>query len=267
LSTPLASALNRDRLVVLAGLAALTLLAWAYMVKEAHELSLSGICQCAGMKMSGPDLHSWSAVSLLPLGFMWAEMMVAMMLPSATPMILVFARINRQHRENHQPYVSTTMFVLGYFVAWAGFSAIAAVAQWGLHGAALLSAKMVSTSGSLGAALLIAAGIFQWTPLKNACLRHCRSPLSFLLNDWRPGRRGALIMGLRHGSYCIGCCWLLMVLLFVAGVMNLWWIGLLTLFVLAEKVAPPAWRLGQVAGAILIGCGILMFTGQLSPQG
>jgi predicted metal-binding membrane protein len=264
---PLASTLNRDRWVVLAGLAALTLLAWAYMVKEAREFSLSGICQCAGMKMSGPDLHPWSAVSLLALGFMWVEMMVAMMLPSATPMILVFAQLNRQHRENHKPYVSTAVFVLGYLVAWAGFSAVAAAAQWGLHGAALISPKMVTQSRTLGATLLIAAGLFQWTPLKNACLKHCRSPLNFLLNDWRDGRRGALIMGLRHGSYCIGCCWLLMVLLFVAGVMNLWWIGLLTLFVLAEKVAPPAWRLGQVAGAILIGWGVLMLTSHVPPQG
>jgi predicted metal-binding membrane protein len=267
LSTPLASALNRDRWVVLAGLAALMVVAWVYMVQEARELSLSGMCQCAGMKMSGPDLHAWSAVSLLALGFMWVEMMVAMMLPSATPMILVFAQLHRQHRENHQPYVSTAVFVLGYLCAWAGFSAMAAAAQWGLHGAALLSPKMVSSSRMLGAALLIAAGIFQWTPLKNACLRHCRSPLNFLLNEWRDGRLGALIMGLRQGSYCIGCCWLLMVLLFVAGVMNLWWIGLLTLFVLAEKVAPPAWRLGQMAGAILIGWGILMLTGHVPAQG
>jgi predicted metal-binding membrane protein len=264
---PLASMLNRDRWVVLSGLAAITLLAWAYMVKEAREFSLSGICQCAGMKMSGPDLHPWSVVSLLALGFMWVEMMVAMMLPSATPMILVFARLNRQRRENHQPYVSTAVFVLGYLGAWAGFSALAAVAQWGLHGAALLSAKMVTRSRTLGVALLIAAGLFQWTPLKNACLKHCRSPLNFLLNDWREGRRGALLMGLRHGSYCIGCCWLLMVLLFVAGVMNLWWIGLLTLFVLAEKVTPPAWRLGRVAGAILIGWGVLMLTSHVPSQG
>ena len=267
MSTLLASALNRDRWVVLAGLAGLTLLAWAYMVQEARELSLSGMCQCAGMKMSGPDLHPWSALSLLALGCMWAEMMVAMMLPSATPMILVFARLNRQRMENHQPYVSTAVFVLGYLGAWAGFSALVAAAQWGLHGAALLSPNMVSQSRPLGAALLMAAGIFQWTPLKHACLRHCRSPLSFLLNDWREGRRGALIMGLRHGSYCIGCCWLLMVLLFVAGVMNLWWIGLLTMFVLAEKLAPPAWRLGQVAGVILIGWGILMLSGHVLPQG
>jgi predicted metal-binding membrane protein len=198
---------------------------------------------------------------LVPLFLMWAEMMIAMMLPSAAPMVLTFTLVNRRRQAQELPYVSTVVFVLGYLAVWTGFSAIAAVAQWALHSAALLSPLMTSRSSLLAGALLVAAGLFQCTPLKHACLKHCRSPLSFLLNDWREGPAGALIMGLRHGFYCTGCCGLLMGLLFVAGVMNLWWVGLITLFVLIEKIAPKSWPVGSLAGGILFVCGVLMIVG------
>lgn len=250
--------LKRDRFVIVAALLAISLLAWGYMVYEARAMTLTGVCRCAGMKMSGPDTSAWSSATLIPLFLMWAEMMVAMMIPSAAPMILTFAAVNRKRREQEKPFVPTGIFLLGYIIVWTGFSALAAVAQWALHGTALLSPKMVSTSPVLAGTLLVAAGMFQWTPLKNACLSHCRSPLSFLMTDWREGKRGALLMGLKHGVYCTGCCWFLMTLLFVAGVMNMWWVALIAVLVLIEKIAPRGIWFARVAGVGLAGWGIWM---------
>jgi len=240
--------LKRDRLIVLAALIGLSFLAWAYMAREARSMNLTGICCCAGMKMSGPDLNPWYAAALRPLFLMWAEMMVAMMLPSAAPMILTFAMVNRKRREQQEPFVPTLVFVLGYLVVWTVFSAAAALAQWALHSLALLSPKMTSTSPWVAGTLLIAAGIFQWTPLKRACLKHCRTPLGFLTIDWREGTRGAFLMGLKHGAFCTGCCWALMALLFVAGAMNMWWVALIAFFVLVEKLAPRGLWIGNLAG-------------------
>src|SRR6266853_671979 len=164
-SLSLESLLKRDRVIIVAGLAAITLVAWFYMVHEARGMMSTGVCKCAGMKMSGPDIQSWSAGQLVPLFLMWAEMMVAMMIPSAAPMVLTFATVNRKRREREEPYVPTGMFLLGYLAVWTAFSALAALAQWMLHSTALLSPMMVSTSPVLGGLLLIAAGVFQWTPL------------------------------------------------------------------------------------------------------
>lgn len=248
----LESALKRDRVIILAGLSGLTLLAWAYMWHEASAMVSTGVCKCAGMKMSSPDMQTWAASQLLPLFLMWAEMMIAMMVPSAAPMVLMFGAVNRKRREAERPFVPTGMFLLGYLVVWTLFSAIAALAQWMLHAKALLSPMMASTSPFFGGAILLVAGVFQWTPLKQACLRHCRSPLSFLLTDWREGRLGALIMGIKHGAACTGCCWMLMALLFVAGVMNMWWVAAITILVLLEKVLPHGLQIGRAAGVALV---------------
>lgn len=248
--------LKRDRWIVLAVLALTILPAWGYMVHEARGMNLTGMCCCAGMKMSGPDTDPWSTATLAPLFLMWAEMMVAMMLPSATPMILMFAKVQRNRREQERPFVATGIFLLGYLVVWTGFSAVAAALQWALHGQSLLSPMMVSTSPWFGAALLIAAGIFQWTPLKNACLTNCASPLTFLMTSWREGKWGAFAMGLKHGLQCAGCCWSLMLLLFVAGVMNVWWIAILTVLVLIEKVARRGLWIGKLAGIVFGGWGV-----------
>ncbi len=251
MSPALESLLKRDRLVVIAAVGGITVLAWAYMVHEARAMNLTGVCCCAGMKMSGPDVNPWSPATLVPLFLMWAQMMVAMMIPSAAPMILMFASVQRKRREQERPFVPTGIFLFGYLVVWTAFSALAAIAQWMLHAKALLSPMMVGTSSVLGGTLLICAGVFQWLPLKNACLAHCRSPMTFLLSDWREGKLGALTIGLKHGAYCAGCCWILMMLLFVAGVMNIWWIAILTIFVLAEKVLPTRWLIGKAAGTLL----------------
>jgi predicted metal-binding membrane protein len=189
---------------------------------------------------------------------MWAVMMVAMVVPTATAMILAFATINRRRRMQEQPYVPTAIFLGGYVIVWTGFSALATLTQWGLHETALLSPMMVSTSPILGGLLLLTAGVYQWTSLKSACLKHCRSPLGFLMTDWREGPRGALIMGLRHGMFCTVCCWFLMALLFVAGVMNLLWVATITLFVLVEKVVPRGDIVGRVAGGVLVIAGLVL---------
>src|SRR5712691_337191 len=159
-SLSIESLLKRDRVVVLAALAALCGLAWAYMIGEARAMIDTGVCACAGMKMSGPDVQAWSPAQLVPLFLMWAEMMVAMMVPSAAPIVLTFAAVNRKRREQERPFVPTGIFLLGYLAVWAGFSALAAIAQWVLHATALLSPMMVSTSPILGGILLIAAGVF-----------------------------------------------------------------------------------------------------------
>jgi predicted metal-binding membrane protein len=254
--------LKRDRIIVLATLAITLLLAWGYMVREARGMTVTGACCCAGMAMSGPDLNPWAINTLPPLFLMWAEMMVAMMLPSVTPMILSYAKLRRTRWEKAQPFAATGVFVLGYLAVWTGFSALAALAQWALHAKALLSPLMVGTSPVLGGALLIAAGVFQWTPLKNACLASCCSPREFLMSRWSEGSRGAFVMGLKHGARCAGCCWFLMLLLFVAGVMNLGWIAIITVLVLIERIAPRGPLLGKIAGALFVVWGVWMIAVQ-----
>lgn len=232
----------RDRTVVLSGLVFITALSWAYMWRLARD----------PMAMCMVNMNPWSTADLFALFAMWAVMMVAMMIPSASPMILAFAGVNRTRRAHSLPYVATSAFVLGYVAAWTGFSLGATLAQEALHSVALISSMGVSTSRVLGGILLMAAGVFQWTPLKNACLRHCRSPLGFILTEWRDGGWGAFRMGLRHGAYCIGCCWLLMALLFVAGVMNLWWVAAIAVFVLVEKITPAGPWIARATGVLLM---------------
>lgn len=250
--------LRRDRVVVAAALAVLTVAAWFYLLHLASEMSSMTMPDMPGMAMAMPAMHAWSWVELGALVVMWSVMMVAMMLPSAAPMILMFAAINRRRREQPGPLVPTAAFVAGYLLVWTGFSVLASLAQWGLHAAALLSPMMVSTSPWLGGVLLVAAGVFQWSPLKQACLNGCRSPLSFIIGRWRPGRSGALRMGLEHGAYCLGCCWLLMAMLFVAGVMNLLWVAAIAAFVLLEKAVPRGELVSRVAGVALVGGGGLL---------
>ena len=252
-STALAAVLKRDRMIVLTGLAGITALAWAYIGYLAWDMGHMDM----SMDMAMPHMQTWGAMDLVLLCVMWAVMMVAMMVPSAAPMLLMFTTINRRRR-TQQPYVPTTIFLAGYLLVWTGFSVLAMLAQWGLHSTALLSSMMVSTSPVLGGLVLLAAGGFQWTPLKYTCLTHCRSPLGFLMTDWREGHRGALIMGLRHGMYCVGCCWFLMALLFVAGVMNLLWVAAIAAFVLVEKVVPRGDLVGRIAGGGLVVAGLVM---------
>ena len=260
LSTEVAEAvLTRDRIIVICGLAVITALAWAYVSHLAAGMRSTDV----GMEMVTPRMQVWGVADFILTLIMWAVMMVAMMTPSATPMVLMFAGVNRRRREQQAPYAPTGVFLLGYLVVWAGFSVLATAAQWALHSASLLSPSMAGTSPLLGGGLLLAAGIYQWTPLKHACLSKCRSPLGFVLSEWREGRWGSFTMGLKHGGYCAGCCWSLMALLFVAGVMNLIWVAAIAGFVLLEKVAPAGDRVGRVAGVLLIIWGASVGAGAL----
>jgi predicted metal-binding membrane protein len=252
---PLEAVLKRDRLVVLGGVILLAGLGWAYLVMMAAGMDLEPTGESA-RALAAPRLEAWSPGYFAMMLSMWTVMMVAMMLPSAAPLLLVYARIARQNREQGQPIAPTGAFAAGYLLAWTAFSVAATLLQWGLERAALLSPMMVASTPYLGALLLIGAGVYQLTPLKRACLAHCRSPLAFLMHHWRTGLGGAIRMGLEHGAYCIGCCWFLMALLFVGGVMNLLWIAAISIFVLLEKVAPRGEMVAIAAGAVLVAAGV-----------
>ena len=268
----LEAAVRRDRLVVGIALAAVVSLSWAYLLAGAGmdmsalemtrmlQLGMAGGMsegRTAGMAMMTPAV--WTPGYAVLMFFMWWVMMVAMMLSSAAPMILLFATVNRKQRETSHPHVATSIFAAGYLAAWAGFSLVAVILQWGFERTGILSPMLVATNAIFGGVLLLAAGVYQLTPIKHACLRHCRSPLAFLSAHWRPGARGALRMGLMHGAFCVGCCWFLMGLLFFGGVMNLYWIAGIALFVLFEKTVPAGHWLGYAAGVALLvwGAGML----------
>jgi predicted metal-binding membrane protein len=246
---PLAALLARDRALIGGGLGALVLAAWGYLVYLQRAMAMD--------PMAG-HVMPWTAADLVFTVVMWAVMMVGMMLPAAARVILLFAAVNRKRREQGGAGVPTAIFVAGYLLVWSGFSLAAALAQWGLHTATLLSPMLSTTSPVVGGALLVAAGVYQLTPLKERCLAHCRSPLGFFMTEWRDGAAGALRMGLRHGTYCLGCCWILMGVLFVTGVMNLLWVAAIAAFVLLEKVAPAGHRIGRAASWALIAAGLVV---------
>jgi predicted metal-binding membrane protein len=237
--------LRRDRAIVATALVAIVVLAWSYLLFAAGSDTAMGI---GGAMTPMP----WTLATFGVMVVMWIMMMIAMMLPSAASMILLFATIDRRKAARGSPYRVTGLFALGYLVVWAAFGVAATSAQWGLEQARLLSPAMAAGSSALAGALLLLAGLYQMTPLKQACLRQCRSPLDFLTRYWRAGPSGAFGMGLRHGIFCLGCCWAAMALLFVGGVMNLFWIAALALFVLLEKVVPAGRLLGRAGGIGLI---------------
>jgi predicted metal-binding membrane protein len=245
----------------LAGLGAITVAAWVYVVVTARRMT-SGSAGMRGQSMAPAmdamaGVQPWTATEFGLRLAMWAVMMVAMMVPTAAPMTLMYAAVARKAAAQHNPVAPTFVFVAGYITMWTMFSLVATAAQYALDQAALLSPMMVSKSAAFGAALLIAAGVYQLTPLKNACLRNCRAPAHFLSRYWRTGNLGAFRMGLRLGAYCIGCCWILMGLLFVGGVMNLLWIAAIAIFVLLEKTIPFGDVSGRFAGAAMILVGAL----------
>ena len=237
--------------MIVAALVAVVALAWLYLFHEAADMHAAMAGMDRTMAMPAKD-----AVELLLLLAMWFVMMVGMMLPSVAPVILTFATVNRNRRARGQHYVSTALFTSGYLLAWLGFSIAATVAQWGLERATLLSPMdMMIDSRWLGGLLFLAAGLYQFTPAKLACLRVCRSPIDFVVNHWRDGMAGALRMGLAHGLYCLGCCWILMLLLFVGGVMNLFWVAVLGAAVLVEKLSTGPW-IGRIGGGLLAAYGV-----------
>jgi predicted metal-binding membrane protein len=236
---------RRDRAVAALALLSVIAIAWAWLFRMQPGTG-------AGMAMAMPGMHSWSGLDVLFLFLMWAVMMAAMMLPSAAPMILLVATVHRRRPDRGSPAAATAIFAAGYLLVWTLFSVAAALSQWGLHQAALLSPDMASTSPVLGGLLLMVAGTYQWLPVKAACLSRCRSPIGFLTSEWREGRAGALVMGARHGLFCLGCCWALMLLLFVGGVMHLPWVAAIAALILVEKLAPAGVWAGRLAGVGLV---------------
>ena len=251
--------LRRDRLVVGAALLLLTLAAWAYVVALAGAMAAM---QGGGWGMAFMPLMPmgpWDASRFALTLAMWAAMMVGMMTPSAAPMVLLHARVVRRERGGALPFAPTGAFLAGYLAVWTFFSLAATLLQAGLTGLAPMSPLMVATGPYLGGALLVAAGLYQLTPAKRACLAHCRAPIGYLAHHWRPGAWGAFRMGLTHGAYCLGCCWLLMGLLFVVGVMNLFWVAAIAAFVLLEKIVPRGEAVARASGI-----GLLAFAAYLA---
>ena len=254
--------LGRERTVVAGGLALLTLLAWSYIwlgagmgmsALDMTRVALFPHRHAGAMPIMGMDAprFSWALAVV-----MWWVMMVAMMLPSAAPLVLLYGRALRQKQAGARPgaaYAPSTFLAAGYLTVWLGVSIVAATLQSLLQPVGLLSATTWwSSSATLSAVILAAAGLYQLSPLKHRCLVQCRGPIAFLMQHWRPGRLGAFVMGVRHGTSCVGCCWMLMALLFVGGVMNLVWIALLAILVLVEKIAPAGPLVGRVSGIILL---------------
>jgi predicted metal-binding membrane protein len=240
--------MGRDRAILLAGAAVITSVAWVYMILL--------------VRRPGPGaMHPHAIMTTGALFVMWAVMMVAMMLPSTLPFVFTFSAEQVRRQQTQMPAVPAAFFVAGYLIVWTLFSGICAILQQFLHAHALLSSTMSATSSVFSGAILIAAGAYQWTPMKNACLRHCRSPLTFLLSDWREGKAGAFRMGAGHGLFCIGCCWMLMMLPFAAGVMNLPWMAGITVLLLLEKAAPGGELTSRICGAlfVLLGASVIYF--------
>jgi predicted metal-binding membrane protein len=261
----LPAVLARDRRIVVLALVLLTLLSWVYIIYLARQMDMGGMDMTGfrmGVTATGmimlPNAQPWTLYEFVFTFVMWVIMMIGMMTPSAAPIILLYAKVGLQATSQGKPFASTAWFAGGYMLAWTLFGLAAAILQWMLDRAALLTPAMASASNALGAAVLIAAGIYQWTRLKDACLSQCESPLQFIMRHGGLRREGpaALRMGTKHGFYCVGCCWALMALLFVGGVMNVLWIALIAGLVLIEKVFPLGRVVARVAGVFLIAGGV-----------
>jgi predicted metal-binding membrane protein len=263
---PLERVLRYDRWLLSAGLALVIIVAWSWLFVGAGmgmsgvEMTRMSFGESALMEMPILSPARWSLRYALVMLLMWWVMMVAMMLPSAAPMILLAAALNRNADPANPPFGNSGAFTFGYLLGWGAFSAVAVIAQWELTRIGLLSDMLVINSRLLAGGIAIGAGVWQLTPFKQSCLRHCRSPVRFLTENRRPGNAGAIRMGLQHSLFCLGCCWFLMLLLFVGGVMNLIWIAGLAAYVWVEKSVRPGGWLSRVAGVglVLVGIGLML---------
>lgn len=235
--------------LLLGGPVVVVVASWVYLGVMINDMSLMP-------GMSAVMMREFSPLQFFGLFVMWAVMMAAMMLPTAAPMIIAYARMQGADRVRGAGWLPVFAFSAGYVLAWAGFSLAAAGLQAGLTNLAIMSPMMMKATGPLGGAILVVAGLYQFSPVKHACLRQCRTPISFLMTRWREGSLGALRMGWAHGLFCVGCCWALMGLLFVVGVMNAAWIIAITIYVLVEKLIPNSELLSKIAGAAMVGMGI-----------
>jgi len=257
---PAGRQVRSERPLVLGLLAVLTGLCWAYLALRVWRVGASGVETMGsyGAMEPPPPPAPYQPAELARVFALWAAVTAAMMLPAAAPTALVFARVSRLYHAVRYPNLATILFVAGYLLAWFGFGALATLAQWALHDAGALDASMAVTNSVAVGLALVAAGVYQWTPAKYACLEQCRAPLSFVLTGWRRGAWGAFRMGITHGNHSIGCCWLLVLLLFATGVMNLAAAAALTALVLAEKLVPGGAWLAALAGLALLTWGTLL---------
>ena len=263
--TALEAVLKRDRVVVMGGLAVVFFVSAAYTVLGIG-MNMSALTMTKmAMRMPGMAMTPtvWSPTYALLVFLMWWVMMIAMMIPSAAPMVLLHAAIARRQAARARPLAATAVFALGYLAVWAGFSLIATLAQWGLEAIGVVTGMMEIASPLAAGLVLIVAGLYQFTPLKHACLRHCQSPIGFIAHHWRPGVAGAWRMGLGHGAFCLGCCWFLMLLLFVGGIMNLIWIAGIALYVGIEKFAAGRRWVTAATGAALVLAGLYVLASPL----
>lgn len=256
---PLRDRLRPEQWPVLLCLLGVAGLAWLALWRLSQNMPAMGMAGMAGMVMTGPMAMPWQPADFLLTWAMWATMMVGMMLPSALPMILFYQLVAGQRQSRRAAAGQVALFSSAYLLVWSGFSIAATALQWALDQAALLTPELASANVWLGGGILMLAGVYQWLPLKQACLGHCRSPLGFVMGHWRAGAVGALRMGLLHGLYCLGCCWAVMGLLFVVGVMNLLWVALLSVFVLLEKLLPLGRWGGRLSGALLMAWGAVLW--------
>ena len=255
-SNPIAEAvLRRDRMVVSLGLATIILVAAYFTVDMAqyhNSIATTVLDHHHGMEMTVETDGFWN------LFIMWTVMQIAMMSPTAVPMILMHTKVQRTRKAENSPLLHTFVFFLGYIIVWTAFSAVFAAVQVYMQSTSLLTPAMASASPWLAGGILVAAGAFQFSKLKEVCLNGCRSPVTYFMTEWREGYSGALMMGLKHGVHCVGCCWVLMALLFVAGVMNLLWMAVITIFVLLEKALPNGKTFGRVGGVVMIIWGVVL---------
>ena len=248
---------RRDQILIATCILLIGALAWAYLVYLNSQASSAGASQMAMAGLRMPTDMAGGVAGVLLTFTMWSVMMIGMMAPSATPMLLLFATSQARRGVGGAPTL-TLLFGVGYLTIWIAFSLAATLAHWTLDHAMLLSPTMAVASRRVAGALCIGAGLYQLTPLKHGCLQHCQSPVGFLMSHWREGPRGAFQMGVRHGAYCLGCCWALMALLFAVGVMNLLAVALLTVFILAERAGRGGTIISRVGGATMIGAGLFM---------
>lgn len=281
----LTAVLRRDRAMVVIAIVTITVLAWAYILWLAAQMGMAMPTAAtaehamAGMNMPGasetmagmdmgsgvgaavePAFRPWSVGDFAFMFTMWAVMMVGMMTPSVAPMVLLYAAVGRNAAASGRPLAATGWFVAGYLSAWTAFSLAATGAQWTLTRLALLTPMMASASGVFGGIVLLTAGLYQWSPLKDTCLHQCQTPLGFLMSrgGFRSNPFAALRLGAEHGAYCVGCCWVLMTLLFVGGIMNVLWIAGLTILILVEKIVPMGRLTPRVAGAVIATAGVFL---------
>ena len=261
--TALEGVLRRDRAIGVVALILVTLLAWAYVLWLADDMAMGGMDMTgfrmipAGAGLMMPASEPWQPIEFIFVFAMWAVMMIGMMTPSSAPMILLYARVGRQAASRGKTFADSGWFMGGYLLAWTTFSLVATCAQWALERAALLTPMMEGASPVLGGVILISVGAYQFTKLKDACLRQCQAPFLFIQQHggFRPDALGSLELGARHGAYCVACCWALMALLLVGGVMNVLWISAISILILVEKIASAGRMISRIAGAGFITAG------------